>query len=63
MPDYDYLITDVKNTLENDSIRSGGKKKLNCDRLYYLYSLREIYSKVLEEKNSKKSTTKKKEVN
>ena len=50
------------NTLEYDSSRSGGKAKLNCDRLYYLYSLKERYSKVIE-KNSKKSTTKKKEVN
>ena len=64
--DYPHLIRnidDMINTLEYDSSRSGGKTKLNCDRLYYLYSLRERYSKVLEEKNSKKSTIKKKEVN
>lgn len=64
--DYPHLIQNINemiNTLEYDSSRSGGKTKLNCDRLYYLYSLRERYSKVLEEKNSKKSTIKKKEVN
>tara|TARA_R100001594_G_scaffold49247_1_gene82179 strand:- start:135 stop:347 length:213 start_codon:yes stop_codon:yes gene_type:complete len=64
--DYPHLIQNINemiNTLEYDSSRSGGKTKLNCDRLYYLYSLKERYSKVLEEKNSKKSTTKKKEVN
>ena len=63
----DYLhlirnIDDMINTLEYDSSRSGGKTKLNCDKLYYLYSLKERYSKVIEQ-NSKKSTTKKKEVN
>ena len=64
--DYPHLIQNINemiNTLEYDSSRSGGKTKLNCDKLYYLYSLRERYSKVLEEKNSKKSTIKKKEVN
>ena len=64
--DYPHLIQNINemiNTLEYDSSRSGGKTKLNCDRLYYLYSLKERYSKVLEEKNSKKSTIKKKEVN
>ena len=50
------------NTLEYDSSRSGGKTKLNCDKLHYMYALKERYSKVIE-KNSKKSTTKKKEVN
>ena len=63
--DYTHLINNLNemiNTLEYDSSRSGGKAKLNCDKLYYLYSLKERYSKVLEEKNSKKPTTKKKEV-
>ena len=63
--DYPHLIRnidDMINTLEYDSSRSGGKTKLNCDKLYYLYALRERYSKVIEQ-NSKKSTTKKKEVN
>ena len=50
------------NTLEYVSSRSGGKTKLNCDKLYYLYSLKETYSKVIEQ-NSKNSNTKKKEVN
>ena len=63
--DYNRLLANVNemiNTLEYDSMRSGGKTKLNCDRLYYLYYMEEKYSKMLE-KNSKKSTTKKKEVN
>ena len=63
--DYPHLIQNINemiNTLEYDSSRSGGKTKLNCDKLYYLYSLKERYSKVIEQ-NSKKSTTKKKEVN
>ena len=62
--DYLHLIQNLDemiNTLEYDSSRSGGKAKLNCDRLYYLYSLKERYSKVIE-KNSKKPTIKKKEV-
>lgn len=62
--DYPHLISNLNemiNTLEYDSSRSGGKTKLNCDKLYYMYALKERYSKVLE-KNSKKPTTKKKEV-
>jgi len=63
--DYSHLINNLNemiNTLEYDSSRSGGKTKLNCDKLHYMYALKERYSKVIE-KNSKKSTTKKKEVN
>ena len=63
--DYKKLLENTRemiNTLEYDAMRSGGKTKLNCDRLYYLYYMEEKYSKMLE-KNSKKSTTKKKEVN
>ena len=63
--DYSHLINNLNemiNTLEYDSSRSGGKTKLNCDKLYYMYALKERNSKVIE-KNSKKSTTKKKEVN
>jgi len=62
--DYSHLINNLNemiNTLEYDSSRSGGKTKLNCDKLYYMYALKERYAKVLE-KNSKKPTTKKKEV-
>ena len=62
--DYPHLIQNIDemiNTLEYDSSRSGGKTKLNCDKLYYLYSLKERYSKIIEQ-NSKKPTTKKKEV-
>ena len=39
--DYDKLLENINemiNTLEYDSSRSGGKTKLNCDRLFYLYS-------------------------
>tara|TARA_R110002153_G_scaffold272091_1_gene440391 strand:- start:488 stop:697 length:210 start_codon:yes stop_codon:yes gene_type:complete len=63
--DYPHLVQNLDemiNTLEYDSSRSGGKAKLNCDKLYYMYALKERYSEVIE-KNSKKSTTKKKEVN
>ena len=63
--DYKKLLENTRemiNTLEYDAMRSGGKTKLNCDRLFYLYSQRDRYSEMLE-KNSKKSTTKKKEVN
>ena len=62
--DYENLLYNTKemiNTLEYDAMRSGGKTKLNCDRLYYLYYIEEKYSKLLE-KNSKKPTNKKKEV-
>ena len=62
--DYPHLINNLNemiNTLEYDSSRSGGKTKLNCDKIYYMYALKERYSKV-SEKNSKKPTTKKKEV-
>ena len=62
--DYPHLIQNINemiNTLEYDSMRSGGKTKLNCDRLFYLYSQKDRYSKMLE-KNSKKPTTKNKEV-
>lgn len=61
--DYPHLIQNISemiNTLEYDSSRSAGKTKLNCDTLHYLHSLKERYSKVLEEKNSKKPTIKKK---
>ena len=62
--DYEKLLYNTKemiNTLEYDAMRSGGKTKLNCDRLYYLYYIEEKYSKLLEN-NSKKPTNKKKEV-
>ena len=62
--DYPHLINNLNemiNTLEYDSSRSGGKTKLNCDKLYYMHALKERYSKVIE-KNSKKPTIKKKEV-
>ena len=38
------------NTLEYDSSRSGGKTKLNCDKLYYLYSLQQRYNSLLKPK-------------
>ena len=40
--DYSKLIDNIEemiNTLEYDSSRSGGKTKLNCDKLYFLYFL------------------------
>ena len=51
--DYDKLlenISDMINTLEYDSSRSGGKTKLNCDKLYYLYSLQQRYNSLLKPK-------------
>ena len=51
--DYDKLlenISDIINTLEYDSSRSGGKTKLNCDKLYYLYSLQQRYNSLLKPK-------------
>ena len=57
--DYPHLINNLNemiNTLEYDSSRSGGKTKLNCDKLYYMYALKERYSKAILEKNSKKPT-------
>ncbi len=57
--DYDKLLQNIDemiNTLEYDSSRSGGKAKLNCDRLYYLYSLQQRYHSLLK---PKKEVTKK----
>ena len=57
--DYDKLLENIKemiNTLEYDSSRSGGKTKLNCDKLYYLYSLQQRYHSLLK---PKKEVTKK----
>ena len=51
--DYDKLlenINDMINILEYDSSRSGGKTKLNCDKLYYLYSLQQRYHSLLKPK-------------
>ena len=50
---YDKLLENINemiNTLEYDSSRSGGKTKLNCDRLYYLYSLQQRYNSLLKPK-------------
>jgi hypothetical protein len=40
---YDQMI----NTLEYDSMRSGGKAKLNADTLHYMYSMKSVYEKRL----------------
>jgi hypothetical protein len=51
--DYDKLLENINemiNTLEYDSSRSGGKAKLNCDKLYYLYSLQQRYNSLLRPK-------------
>lgn len=50
---YDKLLENISemiNTLEYDSSRSGGKTKLNCDKLYYLYSLQQRYNSLLKPK-------------
>ena len=57
--DYDKLLQNIEemiNTLEYDSSRSGGKTKLNCDKLFYLYSLQQRYHSLLK---PKKEVTKK----
>tara|TARA_Y100000401_G_scaffold38026_1_gene28625 strand:+ start:991 stop:1182 length:192 start_codon:yes stop_codon:yes gene_type:complete len=57
--DYDKLLENINemiNTLEYDSSRSGGKTKLNCDKLYFLYSLQQRYNSLLK---PKKEVTKK----
>jgi len=51
--DYGKLLENVNemiNTLEYDSSRSGGKTKLNCDKLYYLFSLQQRYNSLLKPK-------------
>ncbi len=57
--DYKKLLANIEemiNTLEYDSSRSGGKTKLNCDKLYYLYTLQQRYHSLLK---PKKEVTKK----
>ena len=57
--DYGKLLQNIDemiNTLEYDSSRSGGKTKLNCDKLYYLYQLQQRYNSLLK---PKKEVTKK----
>ena len=57
--DYGKLLQNIDemiNTLEYDSSRSGGKTKLNCDKLFYLYSLQQRYHSLLK---PKKEVTKK----
>jgi len=57
--EYDKLLQNIDemiNTLEYDSSRSGGKTKLNCDKLYFLYSLQQRYNSLLK---PKKEVTKK----
>lgn len=57
--DYDKLLENINemiNTLEYDSSRSGGKTKLNCDKLYFLYQLQQRYNSLLK---PKKEVTKK----
>ena len=51
--DYEKLLQNIEemiNTLEYDSSRSGGKTKLNCDKLYYLFSLQQRYNSLLKPK-------------
>ena len=43
---YEQLIQNYNqmiNTLEYDSMRSGGKAKLNAETLYHLYAMKEKY--------------------
>jgi hypothetical protein len=57
--DYDKLLANVSemiNTLEHDSMRSGGKAKLNAPTLVDLYELKKHYQTII---NSKKQPAKK----
>ena len=51
--DYDKVIKNfetVINTLEYDSMRSGGKAKLNVQTLHYLYEMRNRYVEMIKPK-------------
>jgi hypothetical protein len=57
---YEQLITNYNqmiNTLEYDSMRSGGKAKLNADTLNSLYTMKAMYEKKIKpaEKEVKKN--------
>jgi len=44
--DYERILNNIKemiNTLEYDSMRSGGKAKLNAETLFHLYTMKEKY--------------------
>lgn len=56
--DLDQLLInygEIINVLEYDSMRSAGKAKLNADKLYYLYALKERYTKIQNSNNSPKA--------
>jgi hypothetical protein len=60
--DYEKVIKNLEtviNTLEYDSMRSGGKAKLNVQTLHYLYTLKDKYEKMI---SKPKPTPTKKEV-
>ena len=48
-------LIEIINVLEYDSMRSAGKAKLNADKLYYLYALKERYTKIQNSNNSPKA--------
>lgn len=51
--DYQKIINNfetVINTLEYDSMRSGGKAKLNVQNLHYLYEMRSRYVEMIKPK-------------
>lgn len=59
--DYEKLLANVKemiNTLEFDSMRSGGKCKINAQTMHYMLQLETHYEKKV---NSNKQPTNKKE--
>jgi hypothetical protein len=51
---YDQMI----NTLEYDSMRSGGKAKLNAETLYYLHTMRSKYKELIPAKKEVKKNGK-----
>jgi len=55
--DYKQIIENyniVINTLEYDSMRSGGKSKLNVQNLHYLYAMKEKYEEQIKPKTKPK---------
>ena len=55
--DYKKIIENydaVINTLEYDSMRSGGKSKLNVQNLHYLYAIKEKYEQRIKPKTKPK---------
>ena len=60
--DYEQLIKNYEtmiDTLEYDSMRSGGKAKLNAEVLYYMHALKDRYTERLAKPVTKTAPIKK----